>query len=606
MVRGSWTKKYNPVRMSVPEWHSYLQNLCQSGRKIYIVSQCASDMLTVTGFWVQVSKGKYQVVGADRTQPEQSHRPNKDKRVWVGKLVLSGKTDIVSCRCNGGTIVFVSLTNYVDAPISVLRHSLSNGRTEAHAPTEVTEIQAENSCNTCDIIGAFYRRMIDDWRSLMLGPWRETSGGLAISAWKELDGATASISHKDQYVHEIERACTHGGRASLWFYGAVDTFQSTHCRDGIEMGGARPLLRTSNIQKFDVTSMYTTLLRDRLFPIRMMGVDIDPSVQTLTRAMQHHGVIAVVTMRSEDSEYPVRCVNRTRYPAGRYCTVLASPELELALESHSVIACHRLVRYEMGQPFANFGKTFIDLRSEAKREGDRARELLAKTISNSFGGKFAQSTDTWSVRPNKEAPREWGEWSEHDAQTHLTTRYRATAGVTFERVARSNPGRLPTSVYCFLTSYGRSAMRTIRESVCPINVLLQQTDGLLTHGLSDHSMREMAAVSNGIGLQLRSVGSHNQFRAYGPNHYQLDGEWTLAGIAYGWTLSNSNTVIETRRVNPACSSTRNIPQLIAESTREISLCGIIPECRVSASGWAVPQIHGDDFNDIILPSCMRD
>ena len=604
-VRGKWTRGTAPQNLTREGLWDYIANLSLPGRRIYCVSQCASDMLTLTRFWDEVEQGRFSVLETSPGVVNPKTGTLGKAKTWVGKLVFSDKVNIITARKNGATLIFVSLSNYVNTSIRALSLSVGYKLSPSYCGDRSHPDPAADARDACAVVGMFYRRIVDDWLALRLGSWRETAGGLSLSAWRTLDGHRASRGHRDVGIWTIERGATHGGRASVWYYG--DVGDPSHCppapNDPPPPSGWA--IDTSNIIKIDVGSMYPRLLATERFPIQMGGVTLDFPVRDIPGLLRHQGAIAVVQLRSNDGEFPVRCAARTRYPLGTYTTTLAGPELSLAFDRGYIERVHRLVRYEMGTPFQQWGSYVLGLRQQSKETGDTARELLAKTIANSFGGKFAQNTDTWLARPRTQAPREWGEWFGVDAQTNEQLRYRAIAGVTHQRVPRTHPGPLPTAVYCYLTAYGRMMMRELRESLPGQCVLAQDTDGLVL----DAKQLRQPPPSKGAGafgyLPIRVQSEHSFVRFFDAKHYYLDGSWTLAGICAGWSLEASHTVKEVRTVNPARAGTGTVPRFITQLIRRSSLLGIQPDSRIGENGWAIPPVHGTDFNDILVPQCLQ-
>ena len=95
----------------------YIDNLCLPGRRIYCVSQCASDMLTLTRFWDEVESGRFSVLETAPGAVDPKTGTAGKAKTWVGKLVFSDKVNIITARKNGATLIFVSLSNYVNTSI---------------------------------------------------------------------------------------------------------------------------------------------------------------------------------------------------------------------------------------------------------------------------------------------------------------------------------------------------------------------------------------------------------------------------------------------------------------------------------------------------------
>lgn len=556
--------------------------------RLWVVSPVASDMLTLMGFWEECDNARYLVYDPDGRQHEGRTAEDRKPAPWVGRLVLRGVPDIVTARRGRRSVQFVSFANYVTSGLPQVAAWVGAGHLHGELLERGVGDPPYSPAEVAHVLMAAVRRLITEWVRGDCGVWRDTASQLVVSLWRRHHYTERICRHADDTAAGYEAEALHGGRASVWFYGTVD--------DGTEGPPAPfdppPLSRCGRLptaaHRVDVTSMYPALLRDQWFPVRLTKVVHQPTVRQLAAWVEHFGVIACVTARLRHAEYPFRHGGRTAYPLGTARVVLAGPELARLIADDSIVGVHTACVYDMGRPFASLCSWLLSERQRCKDAGDSFGEVLFKSWANKFGGKFAQRSVRWEVCPKVRPPVRWGTWRDVNADGGAKSVYRALAGVAFEQKEGRPGAGLLAAVFAYLTAYGRDQMRTVRESLPPRSVLSQDTDGLWLTSEGLAALERSGSLDTTAPGRLRLVESVGHARWYTAKHYYAGGAWTLAGIPDGWTLLDSDTVVQGQLVNPIRSAPQFAPRTLTETITRVKLSRIPRPDPVGPDGWAVP------------------
>lgn len=303
------------------------------------------------------------------------------------------------------------------------------------------------------------------------------------------------------------------------------------------------------------------------------------------------GVIASVRLKTEVSEYPYRNGDRIEHPKGEFDTCLCGPELKRAVDEGAVTACHFAATYQLGQPFAGAFGELLEERERARREARPVWEVFVKLLSNSFGGKLAQKKTGWERLPGVCPERDWGEWTERNATTGGRVRFRSIAGLLQKSVAVAHNGRPLASVFCYLTSHGRSLMRLIREALPPRTVVSQDTDGIWVLAPTEQMYQTAAAVARSRGYDLARKGESRSDNGiwYGPRHYWTDAGWVLAGFHEHRQWGDGLTFDDSYTFLPVGGTATRPPEWVYHCNRRTRLGSIPADGVVGEDGWTVPR-----------------
>jgi hypothetical protein len=463
---------------------------------------------------------------------------------------------------------------------------LESGTTES---TLGTQSQTVDSMD-CQTLTRYFRSSIAQWVASDSGTWRDTVSQMGVSLWRRKFMTHKVCRHGDDQASELETACLHGGRASCWYFGDIGWRLSldADCETPPPISDYPAIVDT--IHRLDVRAMYPALLKGKEFPVRLLGIESEVSADRIGSICKHWGVLARVRLETSVDEFPVRLAHRTVYPIGSFDTVLAGPELAYAAEIGAIRRVFTLARYEMKPAFAAYADYLLTERMRLIDSGDKIAEDFVKRLSNSFGGKFAQRSTYWETRPHWVPPVEWGRWLRKDEATRTYTNCRVIAGLVQERVTGRAGSSLLAAVFAYLTSYGRTQMRELRQRLSPQSVISQDTDGLWITGGELEFAQKRAICGQGEPGELRLVDSHTFARFYDAQHYYVGGSWTLAGYSDGFKVRADGFVEHDNECNPIRSSPCKPPTRTTRTRKHTRLARVSTLQAIGKDGWAKPQV----------------
>lgn len=199
-------------------------------------------------------------------------------------------------------------------------------------------------------------------------PWGITLANLSFRIFRKNFMKHRIFIHADPEVDKLEQESYYGGRCEafklykrLWAY------------------------------KLDVNSMYPYVMRQKLpYDLIDYAEGGYTPARLLKRIKDGYLCIAEVLIDTPEPAFPKRTKDKLIFPIGRFWTVLATPELEYALENRYVVQVRRVAVYRGDYILRDFVDYFYNKRLEAKQSGNEVYSLFYKLILNALYGKFAQ------------------------------------------------------------------------------------------------------------------------------------------------------------------------------------------------------------------------
>lgn len=595
-----WTVEAEPDCWPIDHWWQYISELTRRKSRLWIVGPRMDQFLPLTDFYLQVESGVFSLF----TGPtgEQDYHPSGAP---IGRQrglaqVLSKRCTIVEAIGLHGRIFACSTNNWLD--VTDYRVCLSTGVDclSGPDPDDQTSEPPIHPREACTAWTRWTRGTILSWIGANIGNWQPTAAGLAVASWRRIEGPRAARKHPRDEVIELESGAMHGGRATSWFYGDCGDRNGCMPNPHPKPPKTRFDRLAGTVERYDARSLYPAIMRDEIFPVQLGGFHVNPDVKTVKAWCKHQCVIASVTLSTDRPEYPRRTEMGTDYPVGRWTTTLAGPELDWAFRDKAVVAIHAAARYLPGRPFATWSQTLIDLRDQCRADGDTLGVWLAKSVANALGGRFAMHQRRWFDRPTIVSPILWGEWTNLDADAQTVRRFRSTCGRTKELVIGKPGYRLLAAIYAYLTSYGRSRMRALREKLLPDTIVSQCTDSLWILR-KNHTLQP--SLSNDVGPlpgQLRQETSYHYSRLIDPNRYYADGRWILAGVPAGFWIDHRSQVCSLHDANPILRGSDERPRWIAQRVVTHPVAALPSHVSTDNRGWLLPCTAG--LSDIYRPA----
>lgn len=608
--RGVWSEPIYLRFSDRDEFWNWLEEWATDRRRTYIVSPCVSNTLTLLRFWDVISArgavlqrgrdgGHFFPSPASTDVPSTSPTPGDgespgssvdqlDGQYYFSGLIMTGKTDIAKYSRKGKGYCWTSCRQYFDASEDDLANAINFKWSSVIYSDEAGTASAHNAKDRSYLWLLVFQNLSTWWRSVDGGPWGQTIGQLSYSYFRRSVGIRSLLLHNDKTASDVEESALFGGRASLWFRGAIGTPEHWTSLYGESPPIPNYPSIAGPISHVDVRSMYPSILCHELFPVRFVRHLRTVSLGSLGELLQEYGVIATVRLNCTSAEYPFRRADRIVYPLGEFETTLTAPELQYAYQRGEILSVRNANLYLLGRPFLECASRLLEYRKQAVSECNYAFELFIKHLSNSLAGKLAQRKYDWVRRAGMVAEREWGQWLTVDRHEGVSKVYRAIAGMVWERTLREGIRRNMGSVFSYLTAYGRCMMRVVRGVCGADTVLSQDTDGLwiLAPGDAPALLERIGKALEPYSIRMNKSGRNACFLS--PNHHWIDGVWTLAGYQIVTVASDELRVQEGRTDNPITHGPDHPPDSLYHNRIIRGIKCLDFDGTVNTSGWTVP------------------
>lgn len=581
-VQTAWVSTPEALR----EW---MDERAHAGRTNWVIADSAPEVLTLSEWWqyaerIGISHGRAR-------KPKSRVGTDSDGAggVRIEQLATSDRCGIITYVERGVRWRWVSASNYWPDGADAERGGLVHGRVSGVRRDRAGERRAHRESAPRVSLLERFTVMCEWWRRIASAPLGCTAGQLAHGILRSTDGCRELVTHNCDTTLRLERSAAHGGRASVWYSGRIAApgeADSPCDATDLHPGRARCI---GPVTRVDVSSMYPTLLRDRLYPCRAIGLYGAIPVPMLMEFARAGNCIARVRVRTTRGEFPLRRDDDVIYPTGEFVTTLTAPELVALSECGEVVSVAQCATYAMGRPFRESMERLLDARAEAKARGDRDAEAFSKLCANSLAGKLAQRAGGWVRSPQDDCPGAWGEWYKTSSRTMTVARFRHVAGAAWEWTD-DKTGRGPhTAAFAFLAAYGRAWMKCIRDRLPECSVVSQDTDGLflLPCAAQSQTVAEMTA-REGPG-RLRVVGTRDSAQFWGPRHYLWGDEWTLSGYQCPVVRDGRESVYHMVATPLWDQRDRSAPSTVLKRTLVSAFPLPSVGGRVQPDGWILPH-----------------
>ena len=341
-----------------------------------------------------------------------------------------------------------------------------------------------------------------------LGYFAPTMAGQVFNAFRH------RFMHHQIYVHvhadvtALERASYYGGRCQEFWRGRAPRIPYTHV---------------------DTNSMYGSVMYDERFPTKQVGHYGSVSTAALGTMLQTHAAIALVRVRTDVPAFPLRRESKIVFPLGEFDTVLATPELKLAIEYGYLRSVSEVVTYEQAPIFREYADYFWKLRQRARRMNDEWTSKTAKQFLAALHGKFGQRIFT-SELIALDSRQEDEIWTEYDIDDESWYEYRALAGRVERRIREINGRDTLIAIPSHVTSYARVKLWRWMIEAGLEHIMYVDTDSLI---VKREGFRRIADDVNTDALGgLRVIGKTNLLYIRGPKWYRFGSENKRAGIPH--------------------------------------------------------------------------
>lgn len=202
-----------------------------------------------------------------------------------------------------------------------------------------------------------------------VGSFKYTIAGLSFNGFRHSFMSDTIYIHANEKAHRLERKSYFGGRTECFFIGKLNEL----------------------IVKLDVNSSYPYAMKNEEYPVKLIRVLHNPSLEYVKELEKKYLVIADVLVNTDKRFYPKKIDNKIVFPIGTFRTSLCSPEL--FFDYSNIIKVFSICIYEKRSIFIDYINYFYNKRMEYKKKGNKIFTYFCKIFMNSLYGKFGQKNN---------------------------------------------------------------------------------------------------------------------------------------------------------------------------------------------------------------------
>lgn len=278
-------------------------------------------------------------------------------------------TYILIIRKDRRTIKAISTTNYFDYSLDKLGTELNMPKKAiAFGNVSLTDLIDYNRQDVRIIVKAM-REFISFIDKHDCGKFSMTRASQSFNAYRHRFMGETLYIHNEPEIKALERSAYYGGRTEAFRIGKIP-------------GNGFVFL--------DVNSMYPFVMRNNLFPTKLVGYRKDIPLERFTELANLFCCIAEVDLETNDPAYAVRIGEKICFPTGRFRAFLCTGSLRKALKDRAINRVYRAAFYKPGNLFSEYVDYFYPIKTKAREDGDRITERFTKFFCNSLYGKFGQ------------------------------------------------------------------------------------------------------------------------------------------------------------------------------------------------------------------------
>jgi hypothetical protein len=407
-----------------------------------------------------------------------------------GYLVLQDPPTVVHARVAGstGTIHWVDSRNY----------GVCVGEPELSAAERAQALHG------------FSVDMIRTLKARGLGGLRDTAGSQAMYSFRKKHLSSVILCHTVRQALDLEAEANYGGRCECYRIGRIE----------------------GPIYHYDVRSLYPSVCRDSLLPVRLRGYSDSVPAVVAGHASDLGNWIAAVTVETPEPAYPVRDGSIVVYPTGRFRTTLAGPELVDAVAHGRVVAWHSAATYDCEPALKSYALEMDHIRLEAESNGNDPLKQWAKALGVCLPGKCGQRDRRWITYGPWCGFGYYAEWHQRNVAGGFT-RWRTVAGITqWEHVGGYHHDAIP-AIAATITSAGRMRLLALLRTCGWADAYYCDTDSLFCSLLGSERLVKAGLVRPAEMGCLRLENVYHEMEIRGIKDYTVDGRHVVAGLPKG-------------------------------------------------------------------------
>lgn len=349
---------------------------------------------------------------------------------------------------------------------------------------------------------------LDFLQSHDLGNYQLTLASQAFCAYRHRYMDYSLYVHTNEEVLALEREAYRGGRVEARYIGPIQ----------------------GPVYLMDVNSEYPYVMREGLYPTRLMYTLEDCDVERLARLASRHLVIARVLVDTPEPAYAVRTRDHLVFPVGQFWGVLCTPEIAYALRAGHIRQVGLVAVYEGYPIFRRYVDDLYTLRLKYRSERNPAWEFMVKTLLNALYGKFGERGIKWRIVRDA-TPEDPPEWFEQELPTEPVQHYRVRMGKVLVHAREGETDNSMPAVAAHVTAYGRMYLWSLMQVAGIDHVYYVDTDSLLVDTVGYLRLRKYEDDTRLGMLKLQQAAETAEIR--GAKDYTIGDKTKTKGLRKG-------------------------------------------------------------------------
>jgi len=393
------------------------------------------------------------------------------------------------------TIVALDNANIFPGKLESLGESLGLPKLEVDFSSASEEYLSVYCKRDVEILLKAWQRWINFCKEEDLGSFGVTLAAQAFNSFRHRFMPVKIYIHDNEKVLQLERNCYKGGRCECFFIGVAPEGRYYY---------------------LDVNSMYPYVMREFVYPIKLVRYVEKPTVNYLKRVIGEYLVCAHLRVKINVPAFPVRYKQKTFYPVGEFDCYLTTPEIEFVLEHGKVLKVHEMALYRFASIFKEYVEYFYNQRLLAKEKGDSSLAYFYKIMLNSLYGKFGQKSTRWKIIGKCDPEIEEVE-QVVDAETGKRYLIRKHNGIVEQTCEPEESFNSFPAIAAHVTAYARMYLFFLIQKAGFENVFYTDTDSLIVNEEGYGKLMEMIDNKKLGYLKLEEVSDYLELR--GPKDY---------------------------------------------------------------------------------------
>lgn len=361
--------------------------------------------------------------------------------------------------------------------------------------------------NDVTILRLAVEHYIQFLRENELGNFGCTLASQAMNAFKAKFMQHEIFIHAHEGAIELERQSYFGGRTECFFIGTANK---------------------DLYFKVDINSMYPYLMRNNVFPTKMLTYRNIITKQQLELLSKKYIYIANIIVDNHTRAIPKRFNAKLCFPTGLFSTTLCKPELDLLDSMNIKYKIQSIAFYESAPIFKEYVDWMYEKRLQFRNEGNEQYQYFCKLLMNSLYGKFGQRNTTWdSIGHDGTFESDVTTIIDHESKENF--RIKKINGELFKEGELQEGYDSFVAIASFVTSYSRAYLYRLITVAGENHCFYMDTDSLIVDRVG---MRRLEPFLDNKELGKLKVEAHDvKLTIHNLKDYEFAGEIKIKGVS---------------------------------------------------------------------------